>query len=135
MTPDFSVGHSVSSLSRHLWGISVLSAEQLVLAEAEERGRVVFFMTVPSSSELQNEVSARTKCLSVLSGVCHLGCVWGVVPSDPYPASRSSSSTDFSCVCKLYSTISSTTLRADWSISSVTSERQRRARACCRASS
>lgn len=32
-------------------------------------------------------------------------------------------------------TISSTTLRADWSISSWTNERQRRARACCSASS
>jgi len=32
-------------------------------------------------------------------------------------------------------TISSTTLRADWSISSWTNERQRRARACCSGSS
>lgn len=34
-----------------------------------------------------------------------------------------------------YRTISSTTLRADWSMSSWTNERQRRARACCSGSS
>lgn len=82
----------------------MLSAEQLVLAEAEERGRVVFFTTVskrgvPSSSELQKEVSARAKCLSVPSGVCHLRSMWDVVflqiriqPQETPPAQSSAAS-------------------------------------------
>lgn len=78
MTLDFCVCHRLSSSYCQLRAcFCAVTAEQLVLAEAKERGRVVFFTTVskcavPSSSEQQKEVSARAKCLSVPSGIDRL---------------------------------------------------------------